>query len=74
MTEGCLANWSIHYPEVMDIIELKNRTATVVLTEAEVKMMNILTQYWIEELPSNDPGTQQLSDQLRELACRSDIH
>jgi hypothetical protein len=58
----------------MDTIELKNKIATVALTEAEVKMMSIMAQYWIDELPSDEPGTKQFSDQLRELACRFDIH
>jgi hypothetical protein len=58
----------------MDTIELKNKIATVALTEAEVKMMSIMIQYWIDELPSDEPGTQQFSEQLRELACRFDIH
>ena len=58
----------------MDTIDRKDKIATVTLTEAEAKLLNIMTQYWIEELPDNDPGTQQLSDQLRELACKFDIH
>ena len=62
------------YALTMNTIELKDRIATVTLSEAEVKLLSIMAQYWIEELPSDDPGTQQFSDQLRQLACRVDIH
>jgi hypothetical protein len=58
----------------MDTIDLKDKIATVTMTEAEARLMNVMCQYWIENLPDDDPGTKQFSDQLRELACRFDIH
>jgi hypothetical protein len=54
----------------MNILDLKDKIATVTLTEAETKPLFVMSQYWIETLPDDDPGTQQ----LRELACRFDIH
>ncbi len=62
------------YAQYMDTIELKDRIATVTLSEPEAKLLAVMAQYWIEELPSDDAGTQQLSDQLRMLACRFDVH
>ena len=42
----------------------------VTLSEAEVMLLTVMAQYWIEELPSDAPLALELSDQLRELACR----
>ena len=59
---------------VMNTLELRDSNATVSLTESEVKLLCVMTQYWIEELPDDDDGTRLLSHQLRELACTFDIH
>ena len=58
----------------MNTQDLKDSIATVSLTESEVKLLCVMAQYWIEELPSEDPGTRKLSDQLRELACTFETH
>ena len=53
---------------------LKDSIAIVRLTESEVKLLCVMNQHWIEELPDDDDGTCLLSEQLRELACTFDIH
>ena len=58
----------------MNVRGLKDNNATVCLTAPEVKLLCVMSQYWLEMLPDDDPGTKQFSDQLRELACRFDIH
>ncbi len=58
----------------MNTLELKDKTATVTLSEGETKLLCVMAQYWIEELPSDAPLGLALSEQLRELACRYDIH
>ncbi len=52
---------------------LNDNDATVSLTESEVKLLCVMSQYWIEELPDDDDGTCLLSELLRELACTFDI-
>ena len=51
----------------------KDNNATVSLTESEVKLLCVMSQYWIEELPDDDDGTCLLSEQLRELSCTFDM-
>ena len=58
----------------MNTLGLKDKTATVALREGELKLLCVMAQYWIEELPSDAPLALELSEQLRELARRYDIH
>ena len=51
----------------------KDSIAIVRLTESEVKLLCVMSQYWIEELPDDDDGTRLLSELLRELSCTFDI-
>ena len=53
-------------PETKDCI--------VSLSEPEVMLLTVMAQYWIEELPSDAPLALELSEKLRELACRLDVH
>ena len=52
---------------------LEDNNATVSLAESEAKLLCVMSQYWIEELPDDDDGTRLLSELLRELACTFDI-
>ena len=58
----------------MDTLGLKNKIATVALSEGETKLLCVMAQYWIEGLPSDSPLALQLSEQLRTVACTFDIH
>ena len=58
----------------MKTLDLKDKIATVTLSEGETKLRCVMAQYWIEELPGDAPLAVELSAQLRELACRFDIH
>ncbi len=62
------------YSETMDTIELRDEIATVTLIEAEVKLLCIMAQYWIQELPSESALAKLLSEQLRELASKFELH
>ena len=58
----------------MVVLELKDRQATVTLSVDEAQLICVMSQYWIEELPSDSPLAIHLSQQLRDLACKFDIH
>ena len=58
----------------MNTLDLKDKIATMTLSEGETKLLCVMAQYWIEELPDYSPLARKLSEQLRELACRYDIH
>ncbi len=48
----------------MDTLGLKDKTATVTLSEGETKLLCIMAQYWVEELPSDAPLALELSENL----------
>ncbi len=58
----------------MNTLDVKDKIATVTITESETKLLDVMAQYWIEELPSDAPLALQLSEQLRTVACTFDIH
>ncbi len=45
----------------METLDLKDKVATVTLSEGETKLLCVMAQYWIEELPSDAPLALQLS-------------
>ena len=58
----------------MNTLELKETIATVTLSEGETKLLCVMAQHWIEELPSDVPLALRLSEQLRTVACTFEIH
>ena len=58
----------------MNTLDLKDKISTVALSEGKTKLPCVMAQFWIEELPSDFPLALGLIEQLRELACRFDIH
>ncbi len=57
----------------MNTLDLKDKIATVALSEEETKLLCVMAQYWIEKLPNDTPLALQLSEQLRTVACTFDI-
>ncbi len=53
---------------------LEDTVATVRLNESEVMLLCVMAQFWVEELRSDAPLALELSEKLRELACRLDVH
>ena len=45
----------------MDTLGLKDKIATVSLSEGETKLLCVMAQYWIEELPSDSSLALELS-------------
>jgi len=58
----------------VNTLGLKDKIATVALSEGETEFLCVMAQYWIEKLPSDAPLALKLSESLRVLACKFDMH